>query len=306
MSARAANPGPGRGRLTELLDGEFMAALDALDILSRKVFQGKLQGERRARRRGQSVEFADHRPYAVGDDLRFVDWNIYIRLDQLFIKLFLEEQDLSVHLLIDHSASTETGEPTKLLAARRLAAALGYVALVNNCRLTVSTFAEGITGQLANIRGRRSVYRLAEFLLACPTGGATAFDDACRQAVAGPGGRGVTIVLSDFLFKGGYEQGLRRLISRNVDLYVLQVLSPDEIEPDLSGDLKLRDIEDGDEAEITVTAALLEVYKRNLAGWCEEIKAFCRRRGATYSLIRSDQDTQDLMLRHLRLRGLLR
>ncbi|KPK80753.1 MAG: hypothetical protein AMJ81_11405, partial [Phycisphaerae bacterium SM23_33] len=143
-------------RLTELLDPEFMARLDALDVLSRKMLQGKLQGERRAKRRGQSVEFADHRPYVVGDDLRFVDWNVYGRLDQLFLKLFLEEQDLSVQLVVDVSGSVGWGDPPKDLAIKKLAAALGYVGLVNNNRVTISAFADGVVGQLQNLRGRRN------------------------------------------------------------------------------------------------------------------------------------------------------
>ena len=139
-----ANDKPTTRKLTDLLDPKFMARLDALDVLSRKILQGKLQGERRSKRRGQSVEFADHRPYVVGDDLRFVDWNIYGRLDQLFLKLFLEEQDLTVHILADTSASMGVGEPSKDLFAKRLAAALGYISLVNNNRLTVSLFGDGV------------------------------------------------------------------------------------------------------------------------------------------------------------------
>ena len=135
-------------RLTELLDPQFMARLDSLDLLSRKILQGKLQGERRSKRRGQSVEFADHRPYVVGDDLRFVDWNIYGRLEQLFLKLFLEEQDLTIHIALDVSGSVDLGEPTKELFIKKLAAALGYVSLVNNNRLTISSFADGLTGLL--------------------------------------------------------------------------------------------------------------------------------------------------------------
>ncbi len=130
-----------------------MARLDSLDVLSRKILQGKLQGERRSKRRGQSVEFADHRAYVVGDDLRFVDWNIYGRLDQLFLKLFLEEQDLTVHVLADTSASMGVGEPAKDLFAKRLTAALGYISLVNNNRLTVSLFGDGVRVAVAERAG---------------------------------------------------------------------------------------------------------------------------------------------------------
>src|SRR4030042_1311716 len=223
-------------KLTELLDPKFMARLDALDLLSRKILQGKMQGERRAKRRGQSVEFADHRPYVVGDDLRFVDWNIYGRLEQLFLKLFLEEQDLTIHIAVDASASMSLGKPTKELFVRKLAAALGYVSLVNNNRVTISLFADGLKGQLANMRGRNYLHQMAECLLSTDSEGPSDFDAVCRQLAAGRIGSGVMIVLSDFLLKEGYDSGLRRLIGGRYDLYFMQVLSAQELSPDISGD----------------------------------------------------------------------
>ena len=299
-------PGTTRRRaLTELLTPDFMARMDALDILSRKIFQGKLQGERRAKRRGQSVEFADHRPYVAGDDLRFVDWNIYARLEQLFLKLFIEEQDLTVHVLLDVTASAAEGDPPKDKAMKRLAAALGYIALVNNSRLTVSTFADGVIGQLAAMRGRHYLAEMAELLLASPAGGASDFDKTCRQIVNARTGAGVMIVLSDMLLKEGYADGLRRLISRNYDLYVIQMLSPQELSPALSGDLKLLDVEDGDAAEVTISAALLKYYKRTVSAYCNELKEFCTARGATYMLTNSAQPVEPLVLNYLRRLGLL-
>jgi len=292
--------------LTDLLDPKFMARLDSLDLLSRKILQGKLQGERRSKRRGQSVEFADHRPYVVGDDLRFVDWNIYGRLEHLFLKLFLEEQDLTVHVLVDTSASMGFGEPAKGLFARRLAAALGYVSLANNNRLTISLFGDGIRAQLPNMRGRNYLPQMAEMLLNAECDGLSDFEKACRAATASRIGRGVTIVVSDFLFKQGYEAALRRLIGAKYDLYVIQVLSPQEISPELTGDLKLLDIEDADTAEITVSAALIKYYKRNLAAWCDELRNFCTNRGAVYVQANSADSVESLVLNYLRRIHLLR
>ncbi len=295
-----------RRALLELLDQDFMARLDVLDILSRKIFQGKLQGERRAKRRGQSVEFADHRPYVMGDDLRFMDWNIYARLDQLFLKLFIEEQDLTVHILVDATASTAEGDPPKAKVMKRLAAALSYIALVNNSRVTISAFGDGLVGQIANMRGRNYLAQMAEFLLTTQADGFSDFDKACRQVVTGRLGTGVMILLSDMLLKEGYQDGLRRLISRNYDLYVIQMLSPQELEPDVTGDLRLVDCEDADETEITISAALLGYYKRTLSAYCNELKEFCTRRGATYVLTNSGQAVEPLVLNYLRRRGLLR
>ncbi|MBN2584330.1 MAG: DUF58 domain-containing protein [Planctomycetes bacterium] len=294
-----------RYRLTDLLDSRFMARLDAVDVLSRKIVQGKLKGERHSKRRGQSIEFADHRQYVPGDDLRFLDWNIYGRLDQLFLKLFLEEQDLSLNILIDLSASMSMGEPRKDLALKRLAAALGYIGLVNNNRVTLSAFADGVVGQLANMRGRNYVHQMVEFLLTRQTDGPTNFEKACRQLAAGRLGSGVTVVLSDFLFKEGYDAGLKRLGSDRYDLYMMQMLSPQERDPDLVGDLKLVDVEDGDFSEVTISSALVKYYKQNLAAYCNELRQFCVRRGATYVLTDSSQPIERLVLEQLRRRGLL-
>jgi len=295
-----------RNKLTDLLDPVFMSRLDTLDVMSRKILQGKLQGERRSKRRGQSVEFADHRPYVAGDDLRFVDWNVYGRLEQLFLKLYLEEQDLTVHIVADASASMSFGEPSKELFIKKLTAALGYVSLVNNNRVTISFIADGVTVQLANMRGRNYLNNMAECLLTTECEGPSNFDDACRQLAAGRIGSGVMVVLSDFLFKEGYDSGLRRLIGRQYDLYAIQVLCPQELSPDLSGELKLIDIEDADAAEITVSAALSKYYKRNLTAYCNELKGFCTRRGAVYVLANSADSVESLVLNYLRRIRLLR
>jgi len=295
-----------RRTLRDLLDPAFMARLDGLDILSHRALRGKLRGERRSKRRGEGTEFADHRRYVVGDDLRFVDWNIYGRLDQLFIKLFLEEQDLTVHLLVDASASIAEPDRDKDRYVRRLAAALGYIGLVGNNRVTISLFGDGIVAEVSNLRGRGHVARLAEVLLDTEAGGASDFDKACRQAAATRVGTSVIIVLSDFLFKEGYETGLRRLIGEHYEVYAVQTLSPTELEPELAGDLKLVDVEDADASEITVSAALLKYYKQTLAAYCNGLKDFCVRRGATYALANTGTPVEQMVLNTLRRIRLVR
>ncbi len=293
-------------RLTDLLNPEFMSRLDSLDVLSRKILQGKLQGERRSKRRGQSVEFADYRQYVAGDDLRFLDWNVYGRLEKLFLKLFLEEQDMTVHIIADMSNSMNLPEPSKELFIKKLTAALGYVSLVNNNRVTISFFADGIEGQLANMRGRAYLHKMADYLLSARCGGLSYFDKAASQLVEARTGTGITIVLSDFLFKDGYESGLRRLIGRQYDLYVIQVLSEKELSPNLDGELKLLDVEDNDIAEITVSRALLKYYKRTIAAYCNQLRDFCTARGAVYILAKSSDSVETLVLNYLRRIRLLR
>lgn len=297
--------GTTRRTLAELLEPRFLARLDGLDVLSRKILQGKLQGERRSKRRGRSVEFSDHRAYVAGDDLRFIDWHLYGRLEELFLKLFLEEQDLSVQVVLDASGSMDHGEPVKARAALQLAAALGYVAVVNNNRLSVTTVGEDGVRRLLHQRGRSSAARLAEFLLGLGFDGRGDFDAACRVLAESSGVSGVVVLLSDLLWKEGYEAPLRRLIGRGADLHVIQLLSPQELRPELAGDLKLLDTEDGDEAEVTVSPALLKYYDRILRAYCNEINTFCTARGAGYSLFETSGSVEMLVLNTLRREGVL-
>src|ERR1700751_4543329 len=147
-----------------LLDPEFLTRLEQLELVSRKIFLGRMKGERRSKKKGQSVEFADYRNYVVGDDLRHLDWNLYARLDKLFIRLFLEEEDLHFYVLIDNSLSMDFGNPTKLQYAKQVAAALGFIGLVNMDRVVIEAFNNRLTQSLPAIRGKRSLWRLLDFL----------------------------------------------------------------------------------------------------------------------------------------------
>jgi uncharacterized protein (DUF58 family) len=320
--------------IEDLLGPDLLARISRLDFTSRKIFAGKLKGERRSKKRGESVEFADHRAYVVGDDLRHIDWNIFGRLDRLFLKLFLEEEDLALHLVLDASASHDCGEPNKFLFMQRLAMALGFIGLVNLNRVTASAvggaLGEGDRGPagdggnghaaapgtvppgvspvpaIRDLRGRRRTQDLARFICALRPAGAAPFTEACRRIALSRRGKGVMIVLSDFFIKEGYEQGLRLLVGRGYDLFLIQVLSPQEVEPTLAGDLRLKDVEDADTAEVTISAPLLKRYKANLAAYCERLREFCARREIGLLTVRSDTPIDTLILDSLRKRGLLR
>src|SRR6476469_4771801 len=147
-----------------LLDPQFLARLEQLELVSRKIFLGRMKGERRSKRKGQSVEFADYRNYVIGDDLRHLDWNLFARLERLFIRLFMEEEDLHVYILIDNSLSMDFGKPTKLHYAKQVAAALGFIGLVNLDRVVLEAFNDRIVQSLPPVRGRRSMWRMMEFL----------------------------------------------------------------------------------------------------------------------------------------------
>jgi uncharacterized protein (DUF58 family) len=288
-----------------LLDPTFMARLDQLDVVSRKLLAGKMKGERRSKRRGQSVEFADYRNYVVGDDLRFIDWNVYARLDRLFLKLFLEEEDLALYVLLDVSKSCDYGDPHKAMYIKRVAAALGYIGLVNYNRVVVAGIAEGITAETGAMRGRRRVAQMIDFINKLEPSGASHFASACKRFALAHRQKGVCVVLSDFFDKGGYENGLRFVAGGKYDLFCVQTLAPQEIEPDLQGDLKLRDMEDNDMAEVSITQPLLKQYKSNLNAYCLSLKDYVTRRGGTYLFTSTAVPFDTLVLNYLRERGLL-
>jgi len=289
-----------------LLEPEFLARLEQLELVSRKIFLGRMKGERRSKRKGQSVEFADYRNYVSGDDLRFLDWNLYARLDRLFLRLFMEEEDLHFYVLIDNSLSMDFGTPTKLHYARQVAAALGFIGLVNLDRVMVEAFNNRLTQSLPALRGRRSLWRLLDFLGKLEPAGPSDLAKALRAFALKSSGKGIVVVLSDFMDKGGYEEALRYLIARQMDVYVIQILAQEEIEPDLAGDLRLVDAEDDDVAEITVSAALLRRYRQNLEAFRAGLYDFCTRRGASCLFTSTQVPFDRLVLTYLRQRGLVR
>lgn len=372
MIVRAGAPRP--TTIDELMSPALLARLDRLDIRSRKVFAGTLVGERRSKQRGRSVEFADYREYTPGDDIRFIDWNVYARLDRLFVRLFYEEQDLALHVAIDASESMEAGwgsapatqqprsestgdseaedrepapagpAPSKRLFAQRLAMALGYIGLVNHNRVSMSVFRGAGAGvaRLDELRGRRAIQRLGRFVLdeAGPTGLSPGANDAAQGAAASATragdfasamraiastrrGKGVMVVLSDFLFREGYEDGLRYLgagLGREAgagdafDTYCLQVLAPGEIDPavergmagaGLAGDVRLTDIETGHSAEVTVSAALLKRYRARLDEFVGGLASYCAARRMSHALLRSDEDVAAVVMDTLRRRGMV-
>lgn len=291
---------------SELLSPDFMSKLDRLELISRKIFAGRLKGERRSKRRGESVEFADYRNYVVGDDLRFLDWNIFARLERLLLKLFLEEEDLNVSVLLDVSKSMDWGDPHKGLYVKRVAAALGYIGLVNYDRVSLYAYASTLARDMRAVRGRRMASQMIRFLEAIPYEGTSNFAAAAKRFALTHRGKGVVIVVSDFMDKGGYADGLRYLLRRNVDLYVIQVLSPEEIDPPLVGDLKLVDVEDEDKAEVTISQPLLKKYKTMLTAYCTELKDYCTQRGILYLFTSTRVPFDTLVLSYLRQRGLVR
>jgi uncharacterized protein (DUF58 family) len=289
-----------------LLEPQFLHRLEQLELVSKKIFLGRMKGERRSKRKGQSVEFADYRSYVKGDDLRFLDWNLFGRLNKLFIRLFMEEEDLHFYVLIDNSLSMDFGTPTKLHYAKQVAAALGFIGLVNMDRVVVEAFNDRLVQSMPAARGRRSLWRLMDFLQKIEPAGPSDMRRSLRTFSLKCSGKGIVVLLSDLMDKGGYEEALRYLIARQLDVYVIQILSQEEIEPEVVGDLKLVDVEDEDVAEITVSGPLLKRYKQNLAAFRAAIHEFCTRRGVTYLFTSNQVPFDRLVFNYLRQRGLVK
>jgi uncharacterized protein (DUF58 family) len=279
-----------KSNLSLLLSPQFMARLDQLDLVSRKLLAGKMKGERRSKRKGQSVEFADFRNYSIGDDL---------------LKLFLEEEDLSLYILLDVSKSCDFGTPNKAFYIKQVAAALAYIGLVNYNRVTIAAMSNTVVADTGALRGRTKVAQMIDFVSKLQPDGSSDLASACKRFALTNRRKGVCVVLSDFFDKSGYENALRYVAGGNYDLFCVQTLSPQEIEPDLAGDLKLKDIEDADEAEVSITAPLIKSYKANLNAYCLGLKDYVTRRGGTYLFTSTAVPFDTLVLNYLRERGLL-
>jgi uncharacterized protein (DUF58 family) len=291
-------------------DADFMRKLERLTIVARRIFPGQLKGEKRSPKHGSSVEFADFRTYAPGDDFRYVDWNVYARLDKLFLKMFREEEDLHVYLLLDVSSSMRFGHPqTKLEASRRVAAALGYIALASLNRVSATAFADRLRGHFRLARGRRHAPRLFEFLSAAGNNGeqaaATNLVGALREFAVRTHNPGVVALISDFLDPGGYREAITALLGCHFDVNAIQVLAPEEVAPELAGDLRLVDSETQDTREITVSGALLARYRQNVDQFTTDLRRFCIGRNVGYARLIAGDPVDEFVLRYLRRGGLV-
>jgi uncharacterized protein (DUF58 family) len=288
--------------IADLLDSDFISRLEKLDILSRKILTGKLRGEKATHHKGSSVDLADFRDYTPGDDVRFVDWNVFARLDRLLVKLFLAEEDFFLHILLDVSKSTDYGEPNKADYLRRVAAALGYVGLVNQGWVTITAMADGVSAAISPMRGRRRLPEMLRFVMSQNPAGRSNFAESCGRFVRARRHKGICVVLSDFLFRD-VRPGLRLLTAAGHDLYCIQTLSPQEMEPVIDGDSRLVDLESGEAVEARVSS--IEQYKTKLDAHCTQVAAEIQRAGGRLVRVSTERPFDELILDCLRRQGLL-
>lgn len=288
-----------------LLTPELLRRLEQFQLLAQRRAKSSLRGERRSRARGQSVEFADYRNYVAGDDFRYLDWNLYGRLERLFLKLYEEERELPVHIFLDASESMSFGEPRKFLFAQQVAAAVGYVALCGFDRVTVTPYPDhpeeaAARGALRSVRGKKSALTLFRNLEQLTAQGAADFNEALRRAALQTRRTGLAVVLSDFLDPAGYEGGLSALLGRGFQISAVQILSPEEVAPATYGDLRLVDAETGAQQEVTFGRYRLKAYQQTVANFCQRLREYCQARGIHFFRTRSDASLEQLLLRQLR------
>ncbi len=284
---------------------EFLAQLERLALLSRRTFRGRVRGERRSPRRGHSVEFCDYRAYGVGDDLRYVDWNIYGRLDRLHVKLFVDEEDLCLHLLLDASASMDFGAPTKLEYGARLASALGFVGLVGMERVGVGVLRERVAEGWPPTRGRTQVVNLFEFLGRVEPAGGTSLNDGLGNYAMRAREPGLAVVVSDLMAPDGFETGVRALLERRFDVHLIHVLAPEEMDPELAGDLRLVDAETGEARELSVDGEAMRAYHERLRQFLERAETFSRTQEIGYHRVTTDTPVEEFVLAQIRGRLLV-
>jgi len=299
-----------------LLTPELLRRLEQFQLLAARRAKSSAKGERRSRARGQSVEFADYRNYVHGDDFRYLDWNLYGRLERLFLKLYEEERELPVRIFLDASESMTFGEPRKFDFARQVAAAVGYVALSGFDRVSVIAFPDlandgnsdpgtriaelAARGALRSVRGKRSAIQFFQNLSVLTAGGPANLNEALRRGALEARQAGVAVVLSDFLDPAGYESGLNALVGRGFQVDLVQILAPDELSPATFGDLRLVDSESGATQEVTFGRFRLKAYRQTVQNFMQRLREFCQARGINFFTASSNTDLQELLLKQLR------
>ena len=286
-----------------LLSVEFLRRIDRLRIRSQGVFRGKFRGERRSLNRGTGAEFADYRVYEIGDDLRYVDWNLYARLDRLFIKLFRAEEDLPINILIDNSKSMAFGKPTKLACAKQVAAALGYIGLAGLDRVSIDAFSDRMHPVVPPTYGKAQFPKVSGSLEAIDIAGETDLTRCLKHFITHTQQSSIAVIISDFLDMNDYEPGIKQLLACGFDLTLVHLLADAEIEPQLSGEWRLEDSETGHSKEITINGRTIAKYRQRLDIFCNSLRQFCVNRGANYVRITNQAAIEQFILQNLRRIG---
>lgn len=292
-----------------LFDEAFLARLELLQVVARRLFRGRQRAERKTRKVGSGLEFADHREYSPGDDIRYLDWTVWMRLHHALIRLFEEDEDLPIRIVIDVSDSMRTAGGAKLRYAMQVGAALAYVGLANLDRVGITCASGRHHTTLPAVRGKGRIFRVFEFLRAADRGGPTDIRAMCSRVAAQSRQPGLTVVLSDFYDLEGAFEGLNMLRFRKHEPVAVQVLDPVEADPTslgLRGDVQLVDVEGGDARDVTLSARAVAAYTQAHQRFCAQLESSCRSRGIFLAQALIDVPFDDMVLRLFRQGGILR
>jgi len=288
--------------INSLTDPEFIGKLDALYLLAQRILKGNLQADRRTEKRGSGIDFADYSEYQLGDDYRAIDWKVYARLEQLLVKLFEVEEDTTVYILLDSSPSMES----KFDAAKKIAASLGYIALNSLDKLSSYHFSEKLRYVMTPSRGRGKTLPYLRSLEDLEFSGEdTRFTKCCKSLLARHRKRGIVVVLSDFLFSSGFEDGLRVLQSAGHDVYCIQIHNPDDLKCDWLGDADLICSETGEHEKVTITEEEARAYNRAMKEWNDSLKKYCKSKGIGLTSVTSEDNFEEIIQSLLRKGGLV-
>jgi uncharacterized protein (DUF58 family) len=311
VSSRSRIFGSKRDRVVddELFDEEFMRQLELLQVIARRLMRGRQRAERKTRKVGSGLEFADHREYSPGDDIRNVDWNVLVRLNQTLVRQYEEDEDLPLRLIVDVSESMAARGGHKLRLGKRIAAALGYVGLAGLDRVGVIAMSGSEYDRLPALRGKGRIFKMLDFLRRTPTGGDTDLRATCRRVAAESRPPGVSVLISDFYDLEGAFEGLNLLRFQKHEVVCIQVLDPIEADPTRSlvrGDVTLVDVEGGRTRDLTLSPEVLEKFAAAHEAFCKKLESQCRSRGIPYFRAYIDDDFEELVLRVFRKGGVLR
>jgi len=284
----------------ELLAPDLLGRLERLQLRTGQRLAGQFSGDHRSHRHGSSLDFADYREYHPGDDFRRIDYNLYARLDQLLLKLYEAEEDITIRLLIDTSASMEA--PEKLHLARQVAAAIGFVSLVRRDVVTVATFP--FKGPPPRFSGRSAAPALFAHLLALQPDGPTEFAHAVSDLLGRRSSPGLTVVISDLLTPD-WRQAIRRLPARGDQSAVIHLVDERDFSVDLAGDIDVVDRETGQVVPVSASPRDLKALAERVAKWHEEVAEHCRLSGVAHTLIGLDDDLERTLFGSWRREGLL-
>lgn len=285
----------------ERLDVDFLEKLEKLRLAVKRLKILTNVGERKSPKMGRGTEFSDYRSYQVGDELRYIDWNVYARFEKFLIKLFEEEEDVEVHILLDASSSMDFGNPSKFFYGKKLALAFAYLSLASWEKTNFSYFQENLKEVIPLERKKENIYKLLNYLNQLKADGITDINEALKNYISSLKRKGLIMIISDFLSPSGFKEGILYAKYKRFNVYLIHIISEEEISPPYMGNLSLIDSETREKIDILLDEYMMEKYKKSLEKFLDEIESFSRLYQVEYMRSVTTIPVEDLLLKYLRL-----